>query len=487
MLLILNRQIYSMSRFFFCAILTLVAIPLWAADIKPDACSTFGSNPNWAYSEDCQKCGQLQNAPHYYCDCHASGNMHYGIDTIITDTTWLRTPLTDVVNNGVMAYWFSDNGIGIDFYVNCIQIAPYKSARVGGNRAYGMDSKEIKRIIEEANIGSLVKDFDAYFRFYPLNGKPGRVIGLKYNQGFHSTCDTLFPIHYNMLYPFSYTDNVYELQVKDMKTDFFVQWKQERVDRKDTEVDLAITWGECMGDTVAKAHLFDSTKVYFPDRHLLDSALKENKSLFFHFKSTGLGNLKFVSPVHWMRDTIDYELCQGLGVVLADTTLWETIIYTDTTWAMSDTCQITTYDVTVIPPTPIDTIIYMKASDLPLRFNGWKKISAFGNYTVLDNSEKGKECAKAYNLQLIEEIVTYVARTDENFALLAQTYIPSGETMYVTVPEAGCLQIIDMLGRVLYTQTVEAGEHMVQLTDVGHYMIRLTTIDKVFTQRLMVM
>ncbi len=469
-----------------CVGCLLLSTYAFAADIKPDACSTFGSNPDWAYSEDCKRCGELQHAPSYYCDCHASGDMRYGIDTIITDTTWLSAPLTEVLEKGVMAYWFSDNGIGIDFYVNCIQIAPYMSIRVGANKAYGMDSKDIKRIVDEANVGSMIKNFDAYFRFYPLDGKPGRVIGLEYNQGFHSTCDTTFQVYYNMLYPFSYTDNVYELQAKDMKQDFFVQWKQERVQMEDTEVDLAITWGDCMGDTVATAHLFDSTKVYFPNRQLLDSAYAAGKSLFFHFQSTGLGNLAFVSPVNWLRDSVVYEFCEGMTVELKDTVLRETTIYTDTTWVVKDTCLLTTYDITVIPPTPIDTVIYLSKDELPLWFNDWKYLDAFGNYTITDLSEEG-ECGKLYNLQLIEDVKTYVARTDDNFALLAQAYVPAGQTLHVQIPQNGQLQVLDMLGRVLDTQLVTQGEYSLQFSEMGHYIVRLTTAEQVVTQRIQVL
>ncbi len=464
----------------------LISIDVFSIDIKPDACSTFGSDPNWAYTEDCKECARMQNAPDYYCDCHASGNMYFGIDTIITDTTWLRTSLTEVLEKGVMAYWFSDNGIGIDFYVNCIQIAPYISARVGANKSYGMDSKDIKSKIEEAGLGSVVSRFDAYFRFYPLNGKPGRVIGLEYNTGFHSTCDSLFQVYYNMVYPFSYTDNVYELKPKDMKQDFFVQWKQEREKGKDTEVDLAITWGDCMGDTVATAHLFDSTKVYFPERHLLDSARTAGQSLYFHFQSTGLGNLKFVSPVRWMKDTLHYEFCEGMTIELKDTVLRETTVYTDTTWLKSDTCMLTTYDVTVIPPMSVDTVMYLTKDELPHYFNGWKRLNAFGNYTIIDNSAEGEACAVIYNLQLIEDVKAYVARTDDNFALLAQTYLPAGADVQVQIPQNGQLQVVDMLGRVLYTQVVSCGEHTLKITDQGQYMVRLVAADKVFTQRVIV-
>ncbi len=470
-----------------CVGVVLMSMSAFAVDIRPDACSTFGSNPNWAYTEDCKECGRQQNAPDYYCDCHASGRMYFGIDTIITDTTWLRTPLTEVIEKGVMAYWFSENGIGIDFYVNCIQVAPYISARVGGNRAYGMDSKEIKRKIEEANLGSIIKNLDAYFRFYPLDGKPGRVIGLEYNQGFHSTCDSLFQVYYNMLYPFSYTDNVYELQPKDMTKDFFVQWKQEREKGRYTEVDLAITWGDCMGDTVAKAHLFDSTKVYFPDRYLLDSASAAGESLYFHFQSTGFGNLKFVSPVKWLRDSVAYEACEGMPLELKDTVLRETTVYTDTLWVKLDTCQLTTYDVVFVAPEPIDTVICVKREDLPIRFNGWKRLSDFGNYVIYDNRNEGYECAQEYHLQLIEEVVTNVARTDNNFALLAQTYLPVGKTMQVQLPQDGQLQVVDMLGRVLYTQEVAQGQHTLQMTEKGHYVVRLIAADNVFTQRVIVL
>ncbi len=480
----LNKQILQIL---VCVGLLGATICASAADVKPDACSTFGSNPDWAHSEDCKKCGEMQHAPHYYCDCHASGTLHFGMDTIITDTTWLKAPLTDVINKGIMAYWFSDsdNGIGVEFYVNCIQIAPYKKAYISPNKSYGIDSKELKRIVEEANLGTMIKNFDAYFRFYPLNGKPGRVIGLEYNQGFHSTCEDLFPVYYNMLYPFSYTDNVYELRPQDMKKDFFVQWKQTRIKNKDTSADMAITWGECMGDTVGSAYLFDSTKVYFPSRHLLDSAQAAGKSLFFHFKSTGMGTLTFVSPIHWECDTLEYELCEGLSVTLKDTVLTETTIYADTTWVGGDMCKQTIHDVTIIPPTPIDTVIYLKRSDLPLRFNGWKRIDAFGNYTIMDKSKRG-ECAKLYHLQLIEDVTSHVARTDGNFALLAQTYIPAGKAMQVVIPAAGQLQVVDMLGRVLYAQAVGKGEHTLQLGEMGHYIVRLITPDQVLTQRVQV-
>ncbi len=479
----INKQIL---RVLTCGVLLGTTMFAFAADVKPDACSTFGSNPDWAHSEDCKKCGEMQNAPHYYCECHAAGHLHYGMDTIITDTTWLKAPLTEVIEKGIMAYWFSENGIGVEFYVNCIQIAPYKLAYISANKSYGMDSKELQAIVDKNNLGTIVKNFDAYFRFYPLNGKPGRVIGLEYNQGFHSTCDDLFPVYYNMLYPFSYTDNVYELRPQDMNRDFFVQWKQTRNKNKDTSADMAITWGECMGDTVGSAYLFDSTKVYFPDRHLLDSARAADKSLFFHFKSTGMGTLTFVSPVHWERDSLEYELCEGLSVTLKDTVLTETTVYADTTWVVGDTCKLTIHDVTVIPPTPIDTIIYLKKEDLPHRFNGWKRLNAFGNYTIMDNSVEG-ECAKLYHLQLIEDVTSNVARIDANFALLAQTYIPAGKAMQVAIPQGGQLQVVDMLGRVLYAQAVGKGEHTLQLSEMGHYIVRLITPDQVITQRVQVL
>ncbi len=462
-----------------CLLITVQAFAVVNIEVKPDLCdkSMWGEDPSL-----CDLCRDMQDAPDYYCDCHMASNFYYGLDTVISDTTWFTVPIKDARTYGLTAYWFSETSVTIEFYLQCVQTLPYQKAVVGANRSYMMSPAMLDQMITNAGASELVEGRNAYLRIYPKNGKSGRVKGLRYKEGFHSTCDTLYAVYFNMIYPFTYKDNIYELRAKDMKKDFFVQWQRD----KKSQLDMAITWGTCMGDTVATAQLYEPSKVYFLEKHLLDSARATSQSLFLHCNTTGDGVLTFVNPVHWVADSVSYELCEGMTVDLKDTLLTETTIYTDTAWLVGDTCIRRIYDVRITPVTPKDTTLILKKSDLPHRFNGWYPIRNFNVLDFVITEEYEDACTEVWNVHLIEEMETNVNILSPTRYGLTTAYTQQGKSILLQIPEAGQLQVLDMVGRVVLAETVVDKEKELENLPIGNYIVRLLTCNMVYTQRIIV-
>lgn len=473
-------------RIRYCILLlfALCSLSLSAQMGGVDWCDLLGSD--FTDREVCEKCAAQQKAPDYYCDCHTGFQMYYGLDTIISDTTWLWTKVKDVRYTGISAFWFSDSPVKIEAFIQCVQVTPYMEAQVGANRIYTLDNSGIQKIINEANLGSAIDNFKIRFRVYPTKkGGSGRFIALRYGEGLRSTCDTeVFPVYFGIKYPLSYSENVYQLTPDRIPASpFFVQWRQE----KGKPAVMSISVGECTVAPVVKdVQLIDSTKVYFPPAGLLQKAKDENKTLFFHCAHADdvYGTLMFVNPVRWETTRIDTSLCLGKGLDLLTNVFFEDTVYRDTAWVRDNICALTEYNLTVTQPEPQDTTVTLTADELRnYRFLGFRRFSAFGTYDVYH--EKEGECTDLYHVNVVENVLSATEDANAVFTV-APTGAMAGQPIELSLTAAAQVTLTDLLGRTIYAATLYPGTHMITIDAAGNYFLQLRTNRAVYNQRLMV-
>lgn len=458
----------------------LSVLPLSALDW----CDVFGGD--MTQLDVCQKCAEAQKAPYYYCDCHMGHHLYYGLDTILSDTTWFWVQVKDVRTTGVSAFWFSDAPVQIDAFIQCVQVEPYMSKRVGANRAYALDSKDIQKIIDASGMETVLDKFKIYFRVYPTQpSTSGRFIGLEYGKGLYSTCDSeVFPVCFGMNYPLSYSSNVYELPAADIPASpFFVQWKQ----LKGKPAVMSISLGECNAQPIVKDFdLVDSTKVYFPSQQLLSKAKADNQSLFFHFSHADdvYGVVSFINPVKWESVRVDTTLCYGKGLDLKDKIFYTDTCYRDTAWLQDNVCRLTEYNLTVTMPEPIDTTLCWTAHELATRrFLGFHKFSSFGSHQVYH--EKEGECTGLYHVTVVENILSHLGQQESIF-LLSPTCTQAGQPVALTLFSDAQVQITDLLGRVVQTLFLQAGSHTLLLDQPGNYLLQVHTDNALYNAKLLI-
>lgn len=335
----------------------------------------------------CRKLQASLNAPYYFCDCRESASTFaFPLTDQIADTVWYTASVDDL-RKGLTAYWFADCSVTIEVRALCSSETPTISMTVGKDQMREMDAAGINQKIDEMGevAGELLSTLTPHIRVYP-NGKcSGKVYVFPYNEGPHSTCEATLPVRTSMTYVSNHADDVYEWEADRLPSSgaVFVQWKEQ----KNNPCEVWVTRGSCSGTEVARTTLADSTKLFFPDKQLIQSAKKAGESLFFHFahSSDKVGRIRFRTNPKFVSQVTDTTICQGMGLQLADTLLTQTTLYTnDTTWLRGDTIAVRAYNLTVDAPQPQRDTLRVKSKELPMLYRNQEYIprGGYGDYDL---------------------------------------------------------------------------------------------------------
>lgn len=420
---------------------------------------------------DCKQMQKWLNAPDYYCDCHDAIPFRYGLDMVISDTTWFSATVNDV-RQGLTAYWFAENGVTFDIFPTCLQDAPTMSFTIGKNRAYNMDADELQKRLEEHGgiIGETIASMTVRIRVAPHDGVTGRAVLTSYDKGHHSLCDNPLPVCWNSRYVLSDPDNVYLLSLTSDPKQMLVRWKQQN----NLPVRVEVTRGSCDGEVVASALLADSSKVWLPELSLLQHAYASEESLYFHFYSQHTGSVWFVSPFTTKTVTEDIAACQGKGWVLADTTLLESTVYCDTVYEVDattgvGTLWIKTLNLTIAPP--VKTVETLVLTEFPYLYRGQFIVWGYGDYNVF--IQEDGECDEDITLHVVASPPTALSDDVHNI-MVTPLVARVGQMLSVIGTDNGYLQVFSLLGENILsmplTDTMEFS-----LSVVGQYIVRVQT------------
>ena len=346
------------------------------------------------------------SSPYYYCDCYwNSSEFSLPLEMQVTDTMWYTSTVEDL-KQGLAAYWFADCSITFEVYAFCNSKAPTIELTVGANQMREMDIATINRKLDE--MGDQARIFSEVvkprIRMYP-NGGTGKAYCYPYDQGPHSTCADPLPMIPRMTYVCDQTEEVYEIKpawISSTGVSIF-RWTQ----KKNLESTVWLTRGACDGTEIGRAVLSDSLRVFVPDATAMKAAKTANQSVFVHVTHDDgyVGRIYYHNVIKWDVQTIDTTLCQGVGLVLPDTVLYETTTYSnDTLWLNTDSLARTNYNLTIeIPETQYDTL-RLKAKQTPYNYrnqmipkNGW------GDYDL--TIHRGGRCDEHVLLHVIHDTV----------------------------------------------------------------------------------
>ena len=324
--------------------------------------------------------GKLPGYPDHYCTCrNTSTPFSYPLQVAVTDTMWFSASVNDL-KQGLSAYWFADCSVTFEVYAFCSSKTPTFVMTTGANQMCEMDMTEINARLEEmGEIAELMaQTLTPRIKVYP-NGGTGSVYCYPYDQGPVSTCSEPLPIIPRMTYVCDQADEVYELKPDKISTTGagFIRWKQ----KNNLESTVWLTQGSCNGQEIGRAVMSDSIRVFIPNAQALQAAKIANQSVFVHVSHEAgyVGRIYYHNRIVWNVQTIDTTLCQGKGLELADTVLYETTTYSnDTLWTGKDTLSLTNYNLQIeVPEVQYDTL-RLKANQLPYNYrnqmvpeNGW--------------------------------------------------------------------------------------------------------------------
>lgn len=298
-------------------------------------------------TRDCETKRKRRGYPYYYCYCkEESETFQFPQDRIVSDTMWFDASVDDL-KQGLTAYWFADCAVTMEVYAFCVSKTPTISFTVGSNQMREKSVDEINKKLDEMGglaelMGSVLTP---HIRVYPHKKDSGHVYCYPYNQGPHSTCDSLLPVRTSMTYISSHADDVYELEPKTMPSSgkLFVHWKEKN--NQPCTMEIART---CDGAAVATASLSDSLRVCFVDSALLRQSKQANQSLFFRFthQAEHVGRIHFTPNPVIIDSLRDTTLCMGLYPP-----------HNDTLWLVADTLVRNLHNVSfTLPDTLTDTL-----------------------------------------------------------------------------------------------------------------------------------
>ena len=363
--------------------------------------------------------GWLKTHPYYYCECrNTSREFAFPLMVEVTDTMWYSAKLEDM-KQGLCAYWFSDCSITFEIYAFCSSKTPTITMTVEKNQMREMSVESINKKLEEMGeqaelLGQLLTP---RVRVYPNDGGSGTVYCYPYDQGPKSTCDTILPVVSGMTYVCDQPEEVYELtpQRISYKGLGFIRWKQ----KKNQEGTIWLTEGACDGPEIGRAVLSDSMHVYVLDSVRMKEIKKANKSIFVHVShdSAYVGRIVYRSNIGWDKQIIDTVLCQGKALTLKDTVLTQTTSYTkDTVWVKRDTLALTTYNLTIEPPTPVYDTLRLKYKQLPYTYrNNIIPKDGWGDYDF--TIHQPEKCDERYLLHVEHNMVRKETVVDTTLCL----------------------------------------------------------------------
>ena len=324
--------------------------------------------------------GKLPGYPEHYCTCrNTSTSFSYPLQVAVTDTMWFSASVNDL-KQGLSAYWFADCSVTFEVYAFCSSKTPTFVMTTGANQMCEMDMTEINARLEEmGEVAELMaQTLTPRIKVYP-NGGTGSVYCYPYDQGPVSICSEPLPIIPRMTYVCDQADEVYELKPEHIATNGkgFIRWKQ----KKNLAGTIRLTDGACNGPEIVQMTLTDSTRVMMLNPADMLAAKQAGRSVFIHVTHPAdyVGRIYYHKRIVWDVQTIDTTICQGKGLELADTVLYETTTYSnDTLWTGQDTLSLTNYNLQIeVPEAQYDTL-RLKANQLPYNYrnqmvpeNGW--------------------------------------------------------------------------------------------------------------------
>lgn len=372
-----------------------------------------------APQEDSSPCsGWLPGYPEHYCTCrYTSQAFGFPLETQVTDTMWFSSSVEDL-KQGLSAYWFSNCSVTFEVYAFCSSKTPTIMMTVGANQMREMDVNTINQKLEEmGDMATLMSQtLIPRIKVYP-NGGTGTVYCFPYDQGPASSCSNTLPFIPRMTYVCSNTAEVYELQPSRISSNGkgFIRWKQ----KKNYPCSIRLTEGSCDGPEIANVTLADSMHVYVLDPVQMKAAKRAGNSVFVHVTHPEgyVGRIFYRNTLQWDEQRIDTTICQGKSLQLSDTILTQSTVYpNDTLWKAGDTLSLTTYHLTIEPPTPqYDTLLF-KSAQLPTTYrNQYIAKDGWGDYDF--TVHQADKCDERYLLHVDHNFVTQKTEVDTTLCL----------------------------------------------------------------------
>jgi len=351
--------------------------------------------------------GKLPTYPDHYCTCrNASTQFAYPMQVQVSDTMWFYASVDDM-KQGLSAYWFADCSITFEVYAFCSSKVPTIAMTVGPNQMREMDVAYINQKLDEmGDMAELMSQvLTPRVKVYP-NGGTGTVYCYPYDQGPTSTCQETLPLIPRMTYVCDQTTEVYELHPEQIASNGqgFIRWKQ----KKNLAGTIRLTDGACDGPEIGQMTLTDSMRVMMLNADTMQAAKQAGRSVFVHVTHPAdyVGRIYYYKTIKWDVQRIDTTICQGKSLQLSDTTLSQTTVYpNDTLWKKGDTLSLTTYYLTIEPPTPQQDTLVLKAAQLPYNYrNQLIPKDGWGDYDL--TIHRADQCDERYLLHVEHDVVT---------------------------------------------------------------------------------
>ena len=358
--------------------------------------------------EDCAERQQTNGWPEYYCDCKYNyQDFTLPLDIQVSESKWFKGNINELAQ-GISAYLHSDCEFSFEIYISCTAKDPRYQAVFDPNQANSIDGSTIKRKLEEEGFSNVDASF--YICITPVNGLGGRLIMRSEADGMPSSCDDpLFIFPGMSLYSTQSTD-VYVIDPSNIEeaTDIIIHWNGDN----GTPCELQITSNSCDGNIVDEVTLDATNNCYTLTAEVLDEAWFNDEKFYLHFNHAPntAGFVRCLVPEYKAAYT-DTTICQGKGVLLADTLLTESTTYcVDTVFLHTNQYRVNYLRVTVVEPEIEPDTMAFKYTQQPYLYRNQHTISKPGNYDLTIHTPG--QCDERYALHVYHDIDTLVNVVD---------------------------------------------------------------------------
>ncbi len=186
--------------------------------------------------------------------------------------------------------------------------------------------------------------------------------------------------------------------------------------------------------------------------------------------------------VKYLFERVDTTICQGKVFQIGYQSLTTTGLAYDTVPLTEYSAKIVEYYVRFTPPEATHDTISIAAEEMPYDYYGYS-VRRYGDHNVTIHEEG--ECDK--KVQLYVRKATGIGYILSQQLQVKPTIVEVREDIIVEIPAEGLLQVIDVLGRVVLSEQIDAiGEKRLTIGTAGNYLLRLTTKKGVHTRRVIV-
>lgn len=350
--------------------------------------------------QTCEAMMYCNELPSYFCECERGVKISSSIDTLISSPMWFRTPFKSF-SEGLLVYWFGSDTIMVEAYPFCSFDSASFVKRVNPYGSYYLSAEEIQLLMGSA--GSLFEHVDVRFHMQPVGidslGQPldfsdfeGRVVCFAGAEGAHSACDDgILSLNDYGNIAFADTCVVYRFDVKhDFSRPSYLRYRNQK--DMSEQVELYLTYGTCMGDTMDTYVFTDSIHPYFFPLDLLKRAYQEQEPIYIHLKkpeSRYLANLYYRPYYRLYEQQVDTVICAGKGFVLPDTTLYETTVFRDTICSptfKTDTLYARLISLNIADGAVVHRTVNVLPTKLPYLY-GMTRLYKYGDYEFTSHRE----------------------------------------------------------------------------------------------------